>query len=406
MKLRLVPLCAAGASALALGCSPMNHPVRYMHPMPIEKAKQLPSAGSAPVAEVGNIQTIAYFYGPMPTGVTVSHTGRIFLNFPRWGDNVDYTVGELKNGKTVAYPNDKFSRYDPANPAGTLVSVQSVVVDPNDRLWILDTGSINFGNVIPQGPKLVCVDLETDQVIKTITFPPDVALPTTYLNDVRFDLRRGKGGMAFITDSAGQGPSAIIVVDLDSGQSWRRLNHRQSVQSDPSFVPVVEGQPLMQRMPGAPPKQLKMGSDGIAISADGKTLYYCPLASQHLFSVSIDALADSSKSDKQVAATVKDLGDRGFASDGLESDAQGRLYLTDYEHNGVRVRNPDGSHRFIARSNTILWPDTLSVAEDGYLYFTNNQLERMARFHGGHDLRQRPFSLLRVKIDGTPVELK
>ena len=45
--------------------------------------------------------------GAMPTGVTVTETGRIFVNFPRWGDDVPYTVAELKDGKPVAFdPND------------------------------------------------------------------------------------------------------------------------------------------------------------------------------------------------------------------------------------------------------------------------------------------------------------
>ena len=38
-------------------------------------------------------------------------------------------------------------------------------------------------------------------------------------HDVRFDLRRGSKGMAFITDSSQNGPNGIIVVDLDSGDS-------------------------------------------------------------------------------------------------------------------------------------------------------------------------------------------
>jgi hypothetical protein len=54
---------------------------------------------------VGTLEVVATFDGPMPTGVSVSNSGRIFLNFPKWGDAVEYTVGELKNGKTVPYPD-------------------------------------------------------------------------------------------------------------------------------------------------------------------------------------------------------------------------------------------------------------------------------------------------------------
>ncbi|WP_334744963.1 hypothetical protein [Nostoc sp.] len=53
----------------------------------------------------------------------------------------------------------------------------------------------------------------------------------------------------------------------------------------------------------------------------------------------------------------------------------------------------------------VLWPDTLSVAKDGYLYFTANQLHRQARYHQGKDLRQKPYSLFRTRIDAQPVAL-
>jgi sugar lactone lactonase YvrE len=278
-----------------------------------------------------------------------------------------------------------------------------VVVDPADRLWILDTGSIKFGPTVENGPKLVCVDLNTDQVVKKIVFPRDVAARTSYLNDVRFDLRRGAAGMAFITDSTDKGPNGIVVVDLDTGRSWRRLNDHPSTKAAPNLVPTVEGEPLMMRPPAAPARRLTMGADGIAISPDGRTLYYTPLVSRHLYSVSVDALADPNASESDVAATVQDLGDRGFSSDGLEQDNQGRIYVTDYEHNAIRRRNTDGSYEIIARDPRLIWPDTLSLAADGYLYCTANQLNRQAMFHRGNDQRQRPFVLFRVRTDAQPI---
>ncbi|MDB9512362.1 L-dopachrome tautomerase-related protein [Kamptonema animale CS-326] len=355
---------------------------------------------------LGDIQPVAIFNGPMPTGVTVSQSGRIFVNFPKWGDRVDYTVAEVRNGQTVAYPNAEINRPNPSDPSKSLLSVQSVVVDPRDRLWILDTGSVNFAPAPPGGAKLVGVDLKQNQIFKTIVFPPNVALPTTYLNDVRFDLRRGKAGMAFITDSSDKGPNGIIVVDLDSGRSWRRLNDHPSTKAVPNFLPSVEGMPIMNRQPGQPPSPIKMGADGIAISADGKQLFYCPLAGRRLYSVSVDALADERLSDQEVAKTVVDRGEKGGAADGLESDAQNRIYLTNYEHNAIQRRLPDGTIERLVHDPRVLWPDTLSVAQDGYLYFTANQLHRQARYHNGQDLRQKPYSLFRVRINAQPVALR
>jgi sugar lactone lactonase YvrE len=354
----------------------------------------------------GQLEVVATFSGPMPTGVTVANDGRIFVNFPKWGDNVEYTVAEVKDGKTLPYPNADINHYgDADNPSEKLVSVQSVVVDPTgNRLWILDTGSLAFGPVKPGGPKLIAVDLNTNKITKKVIFPADVAFTPTYLNDVRFDLHRGAEGMAFITDSSSTGANGIIVADLASGKSWRRLNDHPSTKPDPVFVPVVEGEILQLRIPGQPPARFAVGSDGIAISPDGKTLYYCPLSSRHLYSVSVDALADRSKSDAEVAATVKDLGEKGGASDGLESDAQGRVYLSDYEHNAIRRRTAVGGIDTFVHDPRVLWPDTLSLAADGYLYFTANQIERGAAFHGGQDLRQKPYVLFRVKVDGTRIQ--
>ncbi len=118
-----------------------------------------PSAAAAerlPSEEpMGMLEPVAYFNGPMPTGVTVSQKGRIFVNFPKWGDEVPFTVSEVKEGKAVAYPDEAMNQTTTDDThevtadnndyyAASLVSVQSVIVDPADRLWILDTGSPMF----------------------------------------------------------------------------------------------------------------------------------------------------------------------------------------------------------------------------------------------------------------------
>ena len=54
---------------------------------------------AAPTDEsVGELEVVHEFTGPMPTGVTVSHRGRIFVNYPKWGHDVQFTVAELRDG--------------------------------------------------------------------------------------------------------------------------------------------------------------------------------------------------------------------------------------------------------------------------------------------------------------------
>ncbi|PSP15786.1 MAG: gluconolaconase [Cyanobacteria bacterium QS_8_64_29] len=382
----LLPLVAA-AIALAWGLAPT----------PPAAANALPSE-----RYVGELESVFRYEGAMPTGVTVSQGGRIFTNFPRWGDGVEATVAEIRDGELVPYPNAAINQPDFDDLASSFVSVQSVVVGPANRLWVLDTGSIEFGPTEYGGPKLVGIDLERDAIARKIVLPREVALAMTYLNDVRFDLRRGEAGMAFITDSSLSGPNGIIVVDLASGESWRQLHDHPSTRAEPDFLPLVEGKPLLSRPPQGETRPFAVGSDGIALGADGQRLYYCPLSSRRLYSVSADVLADP---DRPAAPTVIDHGEKG-ASDGLAADARNRIYTTDYEHNAIHRRHPDGQLETLVHDPRLLWPDTLSLPGDGYLYVTANQLQRSPNFHRGEDRRERPYSLFRLPVEADPVRLR
>lgn len=412
---------------------------------------------------VGQLEQVATFDGPMPTGVTVSHSHRIFVNFPRWGDDVPFTVAEMVNGKAVAYPNAEINAWPGRslpNPNAFMdqganqthfVSVQSVVVDPADRLWVLDTGAPKLKDVVPGGAKLVCIDLQTDKVIKTILLLPDVAGPNSYVNDVRFDLRNGDTGpqdpqtmvgsrpaanpnapppdpshpaaerssgqpassqgtdihgTAYITDSSSPGPNAILVVDLATGKARRRLNQHISTQSEPGFLMFAEGQPIYKTEPGKPPEPNVFAVDGIAISADGSELYYCPINSTKLYVVSTEMLRDKNKSDAQVESTIR-IATGKMPSDGLESDAAGRIYLSDPVTDSIERFDPKtGLIETLLHDPRLLWPDTMSLASDGYLYVNANQLNRQASLHNGHDLRVKPYSMYRIKVDAQPVLLK
>ena len=101
-----------------------------------------------------------------------------------------------------------------------------------------------------------------------------------------------------------------------------------------------------------------------------------------------------------------DEGEKGGGGDGMESDAENCVYTTNYEHNAILRRHPDALYETLVHDPCLLWPDTLSLATDGYLYFTVNQLHRGPRFQRGKDLRERPFGLFRVRVDASPVLLR
>ncbi len=116
---------------------------------------------SVTLTPVGKIEQVFAFHDAMPTGVSVTETGRIFVNFPRWGDKVPFTVGELRDGKVVPYPDSALNQADPQHPDKGFISVQSVVADGLGHLWILDTAAPEFSKPVAGGAKLVAVDLKT-----------------------------------------------------------------------------------------------------------------------------------------------------------------------------------------------------------------------------------------------------
>jgi sugar lactone lactonase YvrE len=346
------------------------------------------------------LEVVAELNDYIPRGVAVSADKRIFLCFPREEDNGPYTVGEWKDGKVDPYPSSEINTSNSLDAKSHLISVVSANVDGYGQLWLLDSGLVN-GKIMKDAPKLIDVDLKTDRIVKNISLN-DVVLPTTSLEDLVIDHAVGKEGTCIIADSSNSGPSALIVVDLASQKATRRLNGQPSVSPDFAFDVFAEGEMVRIRVSEHNLQDWRAGVSGIALSADGKTLFYSPMASRDLYSVSVGKLCDFKIPDSSLEGTVQDLGQPMGTPDGLESDAQNRIYLTDVEYDAIRRRNPDGSVEKLVADPRLCWPDRLYLAPDGYLYVVCSQYHRSPIFHYGKDLRQKPYQVFRIKVDAQP----
>jgi sugar lactone lactonase YvrE len=339
----------------------------------------------------------------IPRGIAVSSDKRVFLCFPRDEDNSPYTLGELKAGSVIAYPDAEINKNDGGDPATHLVSVVNANVDSQDHLWLLDSGLVK-GKIVKDAPKLVEIDTKTAQILRNIPLANDVVLPTTSLEDLVIDHAVGKQGIAIIADSSNAGPSALIVVDLASGKSIRRLSGQPSVSPDFAFDVFAEGRMVRIRVSANNFKDWRAGVSGLAISADGKTLTYSPMASRNLYSLSVEKLSDPKITDSDLERSVQDLGQPMGTPDGLESDSENRIYLTDVQYDAIRRRNADGSVDTLVSDKRLSWPDRLYLAADGYLYVTCSQYHRSPIFNYGKDLRQKPYQVFRIKVDAQPAQ--
>ncbi|KAF2216482.1 hypothetical protein CERZMDRAFT_33225 [Cercospora zeae-maydis SCOH1-5] len=383
------------------------------------------------------LEIVHYFTGQWPTGIAVSAKGRKFACYPAGLDIANtfngitptMQVGELTaEDSETAYPNATYNM----SPGGAvnrlslppvtkgdrdhLLGVQSVIVDSADTLWILDTGRVQdlsdplspmLRATVPGGPKLVNIDLTSNQIIQTIIFNTDLVKPDSYLNDVRIDRNpslsntSGKGA-AYITDSSAEGNNALIFVDLGTGKGTRLpLRETKAIFGS---VPYVWGEPTYQitgLTSAIKPGYITFGSDGIAISPDKRTLYFAVIGGRFLYSVPTAALRAGNLANAQAA--VKNLGEKGI-SDGLESDSNGIVYNGQVENNGITMYNPVTTFStMFVRDPRINWVDTLSIAEDGYLYFTVNQLNYLNAIYPGQgpplvDRREKPYVVFRAKL--------
>ena len=308
------------------------------------------------------------------TGVAVSETGRIFVNFPRWSEDAPVSVAELKDGKLAPYPDAEWNRYRnaaPLAPGDHFVCVQAMTADGKGSLWIIDPAAPNTEFIVPGGPKLVKIDLASNKVVKTFAFGTDVAPQGSYLNDVRFS---PDGKWAYMTDSGATG--ALVVVDLTTGQGRRLLEGDVSTMPDKAVKVVVDGVELKQ--PDG--RGVQFAADSISIDPKGEYLYWQPLTAATLYRISTATLQDAGLSPDQVKAKVEKVTDNQ-PNDGLWTDKTGRTFFTDIQHSAITTLEPDGKKTTLVQDPRLRWPDTFAEGPNATLYVTNSAINDSPRFN-------------------------
>ncbi|WP_183479340.1 L-dopachrome tautomerase-related protein [Komagataeibacter kakiaceti] len=352
------------------------------------------------IASSGPFEIVARFDGPGPSGIAVTQ-GRIFVGFPRHAINhKGATLAELKDGRLHAYPDAAQSLPSDRPPATRLMSVHGMTTDARGRLWVIDDGKLAGQPLAPGAAKIIGIDPATDRVFARIILRPPTLLPDSHMNDLRVDLTHGAEGTVYVTDSSFGLSPALVVVDVATGRQRRVLATHPSIQAERGFMAVVEGRPLVFDPPAHPPAFVWGGVDGVTLSPDSGTLYYSPLTSRRLYAIPTALVADFSTTDAQLARNIQDLGEKGVA-DGLATDAKGRIYTTNFEHDAIFRRNADGSFDTMVHDPRVLSPDGIFV-DGNMVYCTLGQWNRLAGLNGGHDLRVPPYYLIRFPTDTPP----
>jgi sugar lactone lactonase YvrE len=300
---------------------------------------------------------VADFKGQQVTGVTVTDSGRIFVNFPRWRKGVTNSVIEVVNDKEITgYPNTKWNSWEVGEKIvpNKFIGVQSVIALDNN-LYVLDTRNPLFTNVV-DAPRVFVFDLITNKLVKTYVLNAKSFHADSYINDLRVDLKKN---MIYFTDS---GNSGLVILDMKTGKTKRVLDNHISTSAEVNFL-TFEGKKW----------ERTVHSDGIALDNLRNTLYFHALTGYDLYAIDTNVLINGNE--QTIQDNVKVIA-KTAAPDGMLFNTNGDLYFADLENSKILYRKPDGTTSVLLEGKDVKWADSFSIF-DGYLYYTNSRINEV-----------------------------
>ncbi|MFC3876679.1 L-dopachrome tautomerase-related protein [Winogradskyella maritima] len=338
-------------------------------------------------SETTQLKEIASFKEHRPTAVVVSQEGRIFTNLPYSSyssDTHSNSVLEIfEDGSQMPFPNKNWNQkgYALNISDSHFINVQSLTIDAQNDLWVLDTGSPKRQGVIEGGARLIHFDLETNTVVSVTSIDSNILSEKSYLNDVRVDKLQS---FAYITDSVDGG---ILVINLNSGQQKRVLQNKLP-ENDIQKTLTIEGISLVDAANF-------YATDGIAYDSQNEILYfqYRPFSgSTALMKIDTRVLNDFTLSQRHTEEWLRFVG-RTVITDGI-TFKNGYLYLTDLERNAITKYNPETNELIEVISNDkISWPDSIDFDSEGNLYFTTAQFHRLPGLNNGVNVQKGDFKI-------------
>jgi len=327
-----------------------------------------------------------------PIGVKLSKvTNRLFVSFPHHKPFL-YALTEIVNGQRMPYPNLEWNKYKPDEPDTHFVNVQDLYTDDKDFLWVLDSApasgaSVLGGDKAATGKfKLVKIDLSQNKIVRIYTFD-DLPKDKSALNDVRVDNTRQ---LAYLSDP---GLKAVVVLNLNTGKSRILLQKDKSTIITPGFVLHLDSKDVIDTTG----KPFTSAVNGIALTGDNQYFYFRAINETKLYRIKTDYLADTTLSHDDLSSKVEMVAETGVCH-GMIADNKGNIYLSDSPDHAIQYVSPDGKVHVLVKDDRIIWPDSFGIGNDGYLYFSCSQMNRLPLYNNGKDMTAYPYRVFKVKL--------
>ncbi|VVC93116.1 unnamed protein product [Leptidea sinapis] len=327
----------------------------------------------------------------IPQNVLISginyYEDKLFLTLPRMLTGVPATLATIPTNQndTTAPKLKPFPSWsdNKVGDCAALQFVQNIEIDRYGVMWILDNGRIGTLTHRPDPkcpPSIVLIDLKSDKYeMERIPLPLDIINPnTTYLNDLVVDNR--DGDYAYITDNSAVDPG-IIVFRRSDKKIWKLRDSKSMSSTTEAAIFRINGTTV----------NLPVNIDGIALGPQfltednqvDRTVYYCPLASIHLYAINASILRNESLAeagDGSLRPYVVDLGMKASQTDGMKMDSTGTLFYGLITNSTIAEWNSTAAdfsvgQRTIARDpNYIQWVDRFTFDDRGNIYVVINRL--------------------------------
>jgi sugar lactone lactonase YvrE len=323
-----------------------------------------------------------YFSYPEPIGnVAVtkdsSKSERVFFTVHPESRPTGIKLLEIVNEEAIPYPSLQAQRL--------FNTVLGVFADLQNRLWTIDHGQHGL-----QPVRLIAFDLKANKKIVDQTIPPEIAKTFSFFNDLSIS-PDGKFLAIANVSFFGKSPS-ICIYDIEKQIFKNRLESHPSVSHE-NFVPITP-EKKMSFFGGL--ADLMVGVDGIDFSRDGEYLYYAPMGNSKLYRIKSKVILDFKSSDKELNNAIEIVATKPL-SDGIRTDYNGNIYITDIENQGIYIVDKNGKGQTLIKDSRIKWADGLSLNLKGDFYLADSDIPNIMLRSKANMKENAPYHIFKFK---------
>ncbi|OCH08919.1 L-dopachrome tautomerase-related protein [Aliivibrio fischeri] len=289
-----------------------------------------------------------------PGNIAISESGRLFMSNHHFYGAKNKIVEIKNNNQIIAYPNKKFSQS--MNP------VLGVIMDKKSVLWMLETADEKSHT-----GRLIGWDTINNKLHQVIYLAAPIIPADSFLNDLVVDR---DNEMVYITDTGAGYNSALIVVDLKTGNLRRVLEGSQYTKPENLDIVIDEKTVMMGDSPA------RIGVNPITLDSKNEWLYFGAMNGTKLYRIKTEDLRNTELTDKKLEKLVEVYANKPL-SDGITIDENDNIYVTDLTKKSIGYIGKDRQYNVLYTDSELLsWSDGFATTNNGKILVTVNKLHK------------------------------